>query len=58
MPPEPPIDPLFVSTLTIVVHLPQPLPKVVELIRTASELWPNATFVGGLDRWEIPADEH
>lgn len=45
------------STLTIVVHLPQPLPKVVELIRTVSEVWPGATFVGGLDRLEIPADE-
>jgi hypothetical protein len=44
------------STLTIVVHLPQPLDKVVALVRALADEWPDAHFVDGLSRLEVPAD--
>lgn len=31
------------ETLVIVVHLPQPMSTIASLLRTAGELWPDAT---------------
>lgn len=51
---EPPSDSPS-DRLTIVVHLPQTLAKVAELLRTVGEEWPHVVVNG--NRVEIPADE-
>jgi len=52
---EPPNDSL-VDTVTLIVHLPQPLDKMAGLYRAIGELWPTAT-AASFARIEIPADE-
>ena len=46
--------------LTIVIHLPQSVPAVADLMDFVNERWPGATLdVDGPDGWTIyvPADE-
>lgn len=45
------------DSLTIVIHLPQPIDRVTALLVAIAEQWPDAAFTDGLARLEIPVDE-
>ena len=46
------------DAMTIVIHLPQPIDKVLAVLRVIGEQWHDtATFSDGLTRLEIPADD-
>lgn len=56
--PEPTDEPADEQTFTIVIHLPQPIDKMVALLQALAEGWPDVPFTSAhwLAQIEIPAD--
>ena len=46
------------DTLTIVIHLPQPVDNVTRLLNKLADIWPEAVLnVEGAWKIDIPADD-